>query len=264
MYEWMKKLVLRWFKVPSEPDDPMGDVNSLLVFRASYNFFRYRFYWWLVKNVFGLASAVIVGVLAGYEYYPRIDKKFGPGTAFQVMLLIAAAVVLYSLFQTFVSYMAMRMDYELRWYKVSDRSLRIREGVAMVREMTMTFANIQNIEIVQGPLQRWFGIADLKVESAGGGGGMATSPGKGLPETLGFHVAYFRGIDNAEEIRDIMRNRLEKIRSSGLGGDTAATDPVPPGGHAMTIPPELPDGLKRIRDEAALLRAAVARMASPR
>ena len=38
-----------------------------------------------------------------------------------------------------------RLDFEKRWYLVTDRSLRVREGVVNVREMTIMFANIQNI-----------------------------------------------------------------------------------------------------------------------
>ena len=41
--------------------------------------------------------------------------------------------------------------------------------VVKVREMTVTFANIQNAPVNQGPIQRALGIADLQVETAGGG-----------------------------------------------------------------------------------------------
>ena len=35
--------------------------------------------------------------------------------------------------------------------------------------MTITHANVQNLRVVQGPLQRYFGIASLEVDTAGGG-----------------------------------------------------------------------------------------------
>ncbi|MDD3119579.1 MAG: PH domain-containing protein [Victivallales bacterium] len=257
MYEWLKKQMLRLLKVPSEPDDPMGDVQSLRVFRASYNFFRYRFYCWLIKNTIGLFFAAVAGLIFGLSYYRHLTQKFGSDSAWLAVLLLAAVFLLYSWCQTFISYMAMRLDYELRWYKVSDRSMRIREGVVMVREMTMTFANIQNISIVQGPIQRLFGIADLKVESAGGGGGMPTATAKGMPETLGFHVAYFRGIDNAEEIRDLMRVRLEKIRSAGLGGDGYGEPTEPAVTAALPL-----EELRRVCEEASRLHAVAARFAA--
>ena len=91
-----------------------------------------------------------------------------------------------------------RLDFEKRWYLVTDRSLRVREGIVNVREMTITFANIQNISISQGPIQRLLGIADLRVDTAGGG------PSRSEKEEGGenLHTVRFRGVNNADEIRD--------------------------------------------------------------
>ena len=70
----------------------------------------------------------------------------------------------------------MRLDYEQRWYVVTDRSLRLRTGVWSVREMTMSFANLQQITVTQGPLQRLLGLADVRFQSAGGGGEVRRPP----------------------------------------------------------------------------------------
>ena len=51
------------------------------------------------------------------------------------------------------TFLLLRLHYELRWYKVTDRSLRIRAGVVFVNEMTVTFANVQDITITQGGLR---------------------------------------------------------------------------------------------------------------
>src|SRR6185295_13129153 len=103
-------------------------------------------------------------------------------------------------------------DFEKRWYVVTNRSLRVREGVLSVREMTVTFANIQNISVSQGPLQRFFKIADLRVDTAGGGGAeTAKHPGMNL------HTAWFRGIENAEEVKALVLERLRGLKDAGLG-----------------------------------------------
>ena len=97
-------------------------------------------------------------------------------------------------------------------YMITDTSLRIREGLIVVRERTMTFANIQNLSICQGPLQRLLGIADLKVRTAGGGGGQGQ--GQGQAEKTGsanMHLGYFRGVDNAAEIRELAHDRRTLI-----------------------------------------------------
>ena len=74
----------------------------------------------------------------------------------------------------------------------------------------MTFANIQDIRVTAGPLQGYFNLADLEVRSAGGGA--ARKPGE-----TDQHTAYFEGVDNAEEIRELILDRLRKYRDAGLG-----------------------------------------------
>jgi uncharacterized membrane protein YdbT with pleckstrin-like domain len=102
----------------------------------------------------------------------------------------------------------------MRWYIVTDRSLRIRTGVWNVRESTLTFANIQQITVGQGPLQRLLGIYDLEVKTAGGGGG-GYHGHAARGESM--HQGFFHGIDNAPEVRAMMLERLRHLRDTGLG-----------------------------------------------
>ena len=108
-----------------------------------------------------------------------------------------------------------RLDYELRWYMVTDRSMRLREGIYSVREMTLTFANVQNISIRQGPLQRYLGISDVVVQTAGGGASAHSHEGGG--ESASMHTGVLRAVDNAEHVRDLILDRLKRMRDSGLG-----------------------------------------------
>jgi len=78
----------------------------------------------------------------------------------------------------------------------------------------MSFANIQNLGVKQGPLQRLLGISDLEVKSAGGGESKS-SEAKKKGESL--HTGYFHGVDNAEEIKGLVLERLRRLRDSGLG-----------------------------------------------
>lgn len=114
--------------------------------------------------------------------------------------------------QLLLTYVIRRLDYELRWYLVTDRSLRLRHGVWVVWETTMSFANIQQVTISQGPLQRVLGLANVKVDSAGGG---SRSHERQRGEDM--HVGYFHSVTNAEEIRDLILDRLRRFRESGLG-----------------------------------------------
>lgn len=128
-----------------------------------------------------------------------------------------------------ITYAIARLDYELRWYIVTDRSLRIRAGLAAVQETTMSFANVQQVVVTQGPLQRLLGLADVRVQSAGGGGDRSDEHGRG--DSL--HTGVFHGVDNANEIRDLVQERLRAFRQTGLGDPDDAhigenTSPNPP------------------------------------
>ena len=78
----------------------------------------------------------------------------------------------------------------------------------------MTFANIQGIRVTANPIERWLGLANVEVQSAGGGGSQA----QGTPSSG--HVAKFAGLNNAELIRDLLVERLRVYRDSGLGEKT--------------------------------------------
>ncbi|MBX7246216.1 MAG: PH domain-containing protein, partial [Candidatus Sumerlaeaceae bacterium] len=189
----MMQALMQWLvfilKLPPEPPAPFGEERSLRVFRASPQFLKYQYVMWgigfVVQCVFlacGLV-ALIVGMYAAKS--TLVSVALG---AFTLFIVVAFTV------STVLSLLSMRLHYEIRWYKVTDRSLRIREGVFFVREMTMTFVNIQNIEISQGPIQRLLGISDLKVQTAGGGGATAphhNNPGQGQ-QFFNMHIGYFR------------------------------------------------------------------------
>ncbi|MGH9647630.1 MAG: PH domain-containing protein, partial [Bryobacteraceae bacterium] len=121
----------------------------------------------------------------------------------------AALLVAGFLVSLLFTFLRQRLNYELRWYIVTDRCLRVRSGILNVHELTTTFANVQEIRVLSGPLQKLLGLADVEVHSAGGGSGQKGSPGG--------HVARLEGVDNAAEIRDFLLDRLQHYRDSGLG-----------------------------------------------
>jgi membrane protein YdbS with pleckstrin-like domain len=148
-----------------------------------------------------------------------------------------------------LTYAVRRLDYEMRWYMVTDRSLRLRHGVWKISESTMSFANIQQVVVSQGPLQRLLGLADVKVKSAGGGGGGGHHQHHGAD----MHTGLFHSVTNASEIRDLILDRLRRFRETGLGDPD---DKVAP--HAGT--PARPcmisaDALSAARELAAEARA---------
>lgn len=171
-----------------------------------------------------------------------------PPWAFPLLWVLKVGGFLVYLAQIPVTFVVLRLEYEMRWYIVTDRSLRIRAGAWKVQETTMSFANLQQVEVTQGPLQRLLGLADVRVQSAGGGSGEHDPHADDS-----MHRARFHGVDNAQEIRDLILERLRRYRTAGLGDPDDHRDHVPAapaGGDVLAATREL-------AAEARALRAAL-------
>lgn len=214
----MRELVCRLMRVPDQPAPPPGQPPR--IFRAAPNFLRLRLLGWCIglSVLFFLAAGTSVGaVLALRSDMPRITA----------VLITAAAVAVVTLFvlELVIGLLIVKLDYEMRWYMVSDRAIRIREGIWVVKEKTIALANIQNISIRQGPLQRLLGISDVEVRTAGGGDERAEAQKGKIGDPL--HVGYFRGVANAEEIRDVLQAAARKHTDTGLGdSDSPSAEPL--------------------------------------
>ena len=251
MLEPLQRSLRRLLKVPPEPDAPLGEPSSLRVFRAAPGFLRYRLIGWGWKQI-----SALVGLLFGIGFFQASQtwaSEKGPEIVrwlpWSWIELIETLAIVAFVLQVFYSLLLVLLDFRYRWYMITDRSLRIREGLWKVQERTMTFSNVQNVTIKQGPLQRLFGIADLRVQTAGGGGKSDESGEQGAGDHL--HVGYFRGVANAPEIRDAVLARLRRLRGSGLG-DPEEPEPAP----AATSPG--PGALEAARDLLAEARALTA------
>ena len=173
MVDAIEQLLLGWLRVPPAPAPPEGAPGSLLLFRAGRTYRRWRLLCWA-----GSQAALLLPVLL----LLRQPHPFLAG-------LISLLLVLYPL-QALFTFFAQRLDYQLRWYIVTDRSLRIRAGLWSVVETTMTFANLQDLRITAG-------------------GSVSKEPGA-RPS----HLARFSNIDNAEALRDLLLERLKHYRET--------------------------------------------------
>ena len=202
---WAKGAVLRLARVPADPHVPEGAEESVRVFNAGRNYFTWRMILWGLGNA---ATALGLSALFAVGLIPTLP----PLVRAAVFAVEAGAVGLFVV-SIPITYFLQRLNYEMRWYIVTDRSLRIRSGVVWLEEVTMTFANIQGIRVNASPIERVLGLANVEVRSAGGGDTAHGEPSSG-------HVARFAGVDNAEAIRDLLVGRLRAYRDSGLGEKT--------------------------------------------
>ncbi|MCP4664697.1 MAG: PH domain-containing protein [bacterium] len=260
MANWIERLL----RLPPTPAAPESSAGSARIFHASPKYYRLRLIRWAAGQ-FGAATGLVfaLGLMTVLPLGWLDNIQFGPlslGGLLSSRLVFGLEIwaLIFFVVQLPVTLLLVRLDYTQRWYIVTDRSLRIREGLRTVREKTMTFANIQNLSIRQNPLQRLLGIADLHVQTAGGGGKTAHgSSDDGENEGESLHLAIFRGVDNAEVIRDLLLDHLKRMRASGLGdpdetpGQESAPPELPTAGE---VSDRLGQAVREARREAAALR----------
>jgi membrane protein YdbS with pleckstrin-like domain len=239
MYRGVWRLLARWFAVPEQPPDlPARAGETIERFRPSANFVRYLKFW------FWLGLTAIDGVfLAGWIASFFVSLWLG--------VALAPVFVMVAILPDLVAFVGIHLRYDTTWYLLSNRSLRIRRGIWTIHEATITFENVQDVKIQQGPVQRHFGIADVIVQTAGGG---AKSPQKGAGAAT-THTGLIEGVGDAERIRDLIMARVRQSRTAGLGDEDVkqlASSRAP--GLSWTI--EHVDALRAIRDELAKLRAS--------
>jgi membrane protein YdbS with pleckstrin-like domain len=208
IYGGVWRVLVDWFRVPAEaPTLPAFAGESIAAFRPSEGYLRYlKLVFWIVLAIVDTALLVVWLVILS------VSPFVGAVLALPIWALIILPDV--------VAYIAIHLLYDTTWYVLSERSMRIRRGVWTIRETTITYENVQNLRIDEGPLQRYFGIGNLVVETAGGGGG--GGHGEGQPGTAGHH-GLIEGVDNAREIRDLILAQLRKSTTGGLGDDPHPT-----------------------------------------
>jgi hypothetical protein len=274
MFNKIRNLLLFFMRVPPEPEAPFCEPSSIRVFRASRKLYWLRLAGWAATQTLALLgilfwlSIVLVTERESKKAQAEMvatgrsspELKAGqnrplsqgfkdvaarvPPMAFVILWIAKAIGISVYLSQLAITYIVVRLDYELRWYVVTDRSLRIRSGVWVVREATMSFANLQQVTLSQGPLQRLLGISDLRVASAGGGG---KSDSHDSADTHSMHTGLLCGIDNALEVRDLILTRLRQFRETGLS-DPEELANVSSFAQTKSITHSKPQALEAARD----------------
>lgn len=71
--------------------------------------------------------------------------------------------------------------YSARGYQMSADRLRVVRGVLMRSDTVVPFSRVQHIDVHQGPVERFFGIATLTLHTAGNHNASVALPGLGEP-----------------------------------------------------------------------------------
>lgn len=206
-YRGLWGVLTRWFRVPAHPPTlPAMSGETIDAFQPDNGFLRYLlFQFWI--GLLAIDVLILVGWLVITIALPILG----------IVLFLPALFV--AVVPDIIAYLAVHLRFDTTWYVMSERSLRIRRGIWVIHETTLTFENVQNVAVRQGPLQRFFGIANLLVETAGGGQSQQGS--QGIQSTAA-HRGLIEGVADAHRIRDLIMNRLRNSRTTGLGDELVA------------------------------------------
>ena len=200
--------IVALFRVPPEPPTLPSAGEAVRSIRPSAGYLRYlKFFFWV---------AFLPGDIVPFLIWLAIAIAF---PVVGVILVVPLVVVLIA--PDVIAYVGIHLRYDTTWYVFTDRSLRIRRGIWVIHETTITFENVQNVAVAQGPVQRYFGIADVIVETAGGGASKASSHG-GEKSSVA-HVGILQGLDDADAVRALILDRVRRSRTAGLGDEHAPT-----------------------------------------
>jgi putative membrane protein len=128
-------------------------------------------------------------------------------------------------------------------YRFDEHGVTMRWGVLMRREIHLTYARIQDIHLVSGPIQRYLGLADLLVQTASG--------------SVGAEMV-IEGLLEFEAVRDFL---YSKMRGVHPGEASAAHEPARAAVPRQPVSAGLGASLAQIREELRAGREALERMA---
>lgn len=128
-----------------------------------------RYFKVLLINVFAVYG-ILITVLT-FFWFIRFEFKF------MTMYWICLVLVLIMLIAQIVVY---KLGFKLREYGLREKDITYKEGLLIHKQTTLPFNRIQHVELQRSFLSKQFGLATLKIYSAGESGSDLAI--KGLPK----------------------------------------------------------------------------------
>jgi putative membrane protein len=139
----------------------------------------------------------------------------------------------------FVPLIVLYFRYHTLRYTVEEEGITMRWGILFRREVSLTYARIQDIHLTSNFVERWLGLAKVQVQTASGSS-TAEMTIEGLPQF--------------EAIRDFLYSRMRGARDrAAVTGSASAADGAPAAGTL----PEVAEALREIAAEVRALRQAL-------
>jgi uncharacterized membrane protein YdbT with pleckstrin-like domain len=124
-------------------------------------------------------------------------------------------------------------------YRFDEEGISMRWGILFRREISLTYARIQDIHLSSNFVERWLGLARIQIQTASGNAGAEMT---------------IEGLQEFEEIRDYLYSRMRGTRlAEPAAASTAGAAPALPAGAADLS--ELTQTLRAVAEELRALRA---------
>lgn len=184
---------------------------------------------WATKDVLktGIVAACLEALLITFFFIIRagilddtpLPPEVTPASTAHVLWTVVAWMQVP--FVTFVvlSYVYSRVYGRLFQFEVYHDFIKINHGVFTKHDTTIAYSRVQNINIAEGVFDRLFGLATIKIETAGSSGASAQGSGQIRPE------GYIPGLKHAEKVVKILKSQI--LRSSTPGSNLGDLDFTP-------------------------------------
>jgi len=166
--------------------NPDIDIDTLPKIDSSlFNHLDYKY-----KNVLVIKSIIFsIVLLAGYFTFYFLGSVKNSQVVHLLILLFLAIIVTSNIILTV-------LGFKKKLYKLRKHDLIYKSGILWTSETSVPFVRVQHSEVIQGPIERIFGLAKLKLYTAGGSTSDLSVPGL-KPDT-------------AEELKDFITKRIQE------------------------------------------------------
>ena len=123
--------------------------------------------------------------------------------------------------------------YETMRFQFDAEGIHMRWGILFRRQINLTYARIQDIHLTSGIIQRWLGLADVKIQTASGSSEAEMT---------------LEGLLEFEAVRDFLYTRMRGYRDHAAVSQKSPDPSLAGGeGQAATLLREAVDELRAIR-----------------
>lgn len=207
-------------KVPEDPLDPKGE-TVIRAFSPAPRYAGYRLCRWfftqlgifipyalflLPKDFHGFLDQMGFGWIQYMNYNVGWQENLPSPLELPIKILSVGGYV----FQLGLTFLFTFLSAKSQSYLLTDYSLRIRRGLWMHQQITLSLKNIQQVKYTQNLLQRLWGIGSLEVRTAGGG----ASARKNKKNEDKSHTGELEGLLDPISLRELLNTTIKNASSA--------------------------------------------------